>query len=404
MTSITACHMNQKPKTPDIQRVIIIVLDSVGIGAMPDAHLYGDENSNTVAHIAEALGGLSLPHLESLGLGKIIPIKGISSSLEPLGFFGKMLEASAGKDTTSGHWEMMGIITSRPFPTYPDGFPEEIIGTFEKRIGKSVLGNKPASGTEIIQELGEKHLQTGFPIVYTSADSVFQIAACEDVIPVPELYKICETARELLTGKHAVGRVIARPFIFKNGQFIRTKRRRDFSLLPPAPTVLDHAIQNGFEVIGIGKIGDIFAHKGLSEEIHTYDNQEGIVQTIQCIKRNFKGILFTNLVDFDMKYGHRNDVNGYANALKTFDQSIPEIREALRRDDILFITADHGCDPTTPSTDHSREYVPLLVYGKELSRPKSLGVRQTFADLGATVTEILDLKPIQYGQSFYKEL
>lgn len=396
--------MNQKSKTPAIQRVIIIVLDSVGIGAMSDAHLYGDECSNTLAHIAEALGGLSLPHLESLGLGKIIPIKGVSPSLEPLGSYGKMSEVSAGKDTTSGHWEMMGIVTSRPFPTYPDGFPEEIIGAFEKKIGKPILGNKPASGTEIIQKLGKNHLQTGFPIVYTSADSVFQIAACEDVIPVPELYKMCEIAREILTGKHAVGRVIARPFLFKNGQYIRTERRKDFSLLPPASTVLDHALQSGLEVIGVGKIGDIFAHQGLSEEIHTYDNQEGIAQTIQCIKRNFKGILFTNLVDFDMKYGHRNDVNGYANALKTFDQSIPEIRETLRRNDILFITADHGCDPTTPSTDHSREYVPLLVYGKELSHPKSLGIRQTFADLGATVTEIFGLNPLQYGQSFYHEL
>ncbi len=396
--------MNWDSRISAVQRVIIIVLDSVGVGAMPDAHLYGDEYSNTLGHIAEALNGLSLPHLESLGLGKVISIKGVSPFIEPLGYYGKMSEISAGKDTTSGHWEMMGVVTTKPFPTYPKGFPVEVIKAFEKKIGRPILGNKPASGTEIIRELGKKHIQTGFPIVYTSADSVFQIAACEETIPVPELYRMCEIAREILTGKHAVGRVIARPFVFKNGQFKRTERRRDFSLPPPASTVLDYALQEDFEVIGVGKIGDIFAHKGLSEEIHTSDNQEGIEQTIHCIKRNFKGILFTNLVDFDMKYGHRNDVNGYANALKTFDQSIPEIINALRKEDILFITADHGCDPTTISTDHSREYVPLLVYGKELSHPKSLGIRKTFADLGATVTEILDLKPIQHGQSFYKEL
>lgn len=396
--------MNWDSRISAVQRVIIIVLDSVGVGAMPDAHLYGDEYSNTLGHIAEVLNGLSLPHLESLGLGKIISIKGVSSSIEPLGSYGKMSEVSAGKDTTSGHWEMMGVITTKPFPTYPKGFPFEVIKAFEKKIGRPILGNKPASGTEIIQELGKKHIQTGFPIVYTSADSVFQIAACEETIPVPELYRMCEIAREILTGKHAVGRVIARPFVFKNNQFKRTERRRDFSLPPPASTVLDYAIQEGLEVIGVGKIGDIFAHKGLSEEIHTSDNQEGIEHTIRCIRRNFKGIIFTNLVDFDMKYGHRNDVNGYANALKAFDQSIPEIIKALRREDILFITADHGCDPTTPSTDHSREYVPLLVYGKELPHSKSLGIRKTFADLGATVTEILGLKPIQHGQSFYKEL
>ncbi|MDN3513107.1 MAG: phosphopentomutase [Candidatus Brocadia sp.] len=387
-----------------IQRAVIIVLDSVGVGAMPDAHLYGDECSNTLGNIADALGGLQLPHLERLGLGKIIPIKGVSPLGVPLGFYGKMSEVSAGKDTTCGHWEMMGVITPEPFPTYPNGFPKEVIDVFAKKIGRPVLGNKSASGTEIIQELGKAHIQTGFPIVYTSADSVFQVAACEDVIPVPELYKICEIAREILLGEHAVSRVIARPFVFKNGQYTRTDRRKDFSLAPPQSTVLDHALRDGFEVIGVGKIGDIFAHKGLSEEIHTLDNQDGIAQTIQCIKRNFKGILFTNLVDFDMKYGHRNDIKGYANALKTFDGSLPEIMEALTERDILFITADHGCDPTTPSTDHSREYVPLLVYGKRLNPPKSLGIRQSFADVGATITEILGMKKLRCGQSFCKDL
>ena len=387
-----------------IQRVIIIVLDGVGVGAMPDAHLYGDEGSNTLGNIADVLGGLQLPNLERLGLGRIIPIKGVSPSVAPSGFYGKMSEVSAGKDTTSGHWEMMGIVTEKPFPTYPNGFPKIITDTFINKIGRPILGNKPASGTEIIQELGKEHIKTGYPIVYTSADSVFQIAACEDIIPIPALYKMCETAREILTGEHAVGRVIARPFVLKNGQFIRTDRRKDFSLAPPSSTVLDHALQNGLEVIGVGKIGDIFAHKGLSEEIHTHDNQDGITQTIKCLKRNFKGILITNLVDFDMKYGHRNDVKGYADALKTFDNSIPEITETLGKGDILFITADHGCDPTTPGTDHSREYVPLLVYGKGLNSSMSLGIRQSFADLGVTVTEILNLSPLPCGQSFYKIL
>ncbi|MEK6559629.1 MAG: phosphopentomutase [Planctomycetota bacterium] len=387
-----------------MKRVIIIVLDSVGVGALPDAYLYGDESSNTLGNIADALGELQLPNLESLGLGKIIPIKGVSPSIAPLGFYGKMSEISAGKDTTSGHWEMMGVVTSKPFPTYPNGFPKDIIDKFMYEIGRSILGNKAASGTEIIQELGEKHIKTGFPIVYTSADSVFQIAACEDVVPPSELYKMCETARKILIDEHSVGRVIARPFIIKNGQFIRTDRRKDFSLAPPSSTVLDNALQKGLNVIGVGKIGDIFAHKGLSEEVHTQDNLDGILQTVKYIKKMFTGILFTNLVDFDMKYGHRNDANGYANALKTFDNSIPAIIEALYSEDILFITADHGCDPTTSSTDHSREYVPLLVYGKGLNRPTSLGIRQSFADVGATITEILRLKPIPCGHSFYKEL
>ncbi|MEK7291319.1 MAG: phosphopentomutase [Planctomycetota bacterium] len=387
-----------------MKRVIIIVLDSVGVGALPDAYLYGDESSNTLGNIADALGELQLPNLESLGLGKIIPIKGVSPSIAPLGFYGKMSEISAGKDTTSGHWEMMGVVTSKPFPTYPNGFPKDIIDKFMYEIGRSILGNKAASGTEIIQELGEKHIKTGFPIVYTSADSVFQIAACEDVVPPSELYKMCETARKILIDEHSVGRVIARPFIIKNGQFIRTDRRKDFSLAPPSSTVLDNALQKGLNVIGVGKIGDIFAHKGLSEEVHTQDNLDGILQTVKYIKKMFTGILFTNLVDFDMKYGHRNDANGYANALKTFDNSIPAIIEALYSEDILFITADHGCDPTTSSTDHSREYVPLLVYGKGLNRPTSLGIRQSFADVGATITDILRLKPIPCGHSFYKEL
>ena len=387
-----------------INRAIILVLDSVGVGALPDAHLYGDESSNTLGNIADKLGGLHLPNLECMGIGKIIPIKGVSATIKPACFFGKMSEMSAGKDTTTGHWEIMGIITPKPFPVYPNGFPKEIINTFVKNIGKQILGNKPASGTEIIKALGKEHLKSGFPIVYTSADSVFQIAVCEDVISVAELYKMCECARKILTGEHAVGRVIARPFIIKNGQYIRTDRRKDFSLPPTAPTVLDHALQKNLEVIGVGKIGDIFTHRGLTEEIHTQNNDEGILQTIKCLKRNFNGILFINLIDFDMKYGHRNDIKGYADALKRFDNSVPEIINSLNENDILFITADHGCDPTTPSTDHSREYVPLLVYGKRIKNPASLGIRKSFADVGATMTEMLELKPITCGNSFYKDL
>lgn len=387
-----------------VEKIILIVLDSVGIGELPDAKNYGDEGSNTLGNTAKAVGGLHLPNLEMLGIGKIGPIEGISSDITPKGFYGKMAEASAGKDTTSGHWEMAGIITDKPFPTYPDGFPDEVINAFTREIGRGILGNKPASGTEIIKELGEEHIRTGYPIVYTSADSVFQIAACEDVIPVPELYRICEIAREILTGRHNVGRVIARPFIIQDGKYVRTERRQDFSVSPPTSTILDIAVEKGYEVIGVGKIGDIFAHRGLSLEIHTASNDEGISQTINCIKRKTKGIIFTNLIDFDMKYGHRNDVKGYAQALKEFDNRLPEVMGVMGTNDILAITADHGCDPTTPSTDHSREYVPLLVYGRGLGTPKSLGIRKMFADLGATIAEALSLPHPAYGKSFFDEL
>ncbi|HHT9126632.1 MAG TPA: phosphopentomutase [Candidatus Brocadiia bacterium] len=389
-----------------VEKIILIVLDSVGIGELPDAKDYGDEGSNTLGNMAKALGGLDLPNLEMLGIGKIEPIVGISPDIAPKGFYGKMAEVSAGKDTTSGHWEIAGIITDKPFPTYPEGFPDEIINAFTKEIGRKILGNKPASGTEIIKELGEEHIRTCCPIIYTSADSVFQVAACEDVIPVPELYRMCEIARRILSasGGHNVGRVIARPFIIQEGKYIRTERRKDFSVLPPSSTILDSALEKGYEVIGIGKIGDIFAHRGLSLEIHTAGNDEGVSQTINCIKRKTKGIIFTNLIDFDMKYGHRNDVKGYAQALKEFDNRLPEIMDAMGSEDILAITADHGCDPTTPSTDHSREYVPLLVYGCSLGMPKSLGIRKTFADLGATVAEALSLPQLTCGESFLGEL
>ena len=387
-----------------IDRIIIIVLDSVGIGELPDAYKFGDEGSNTLVNTAKAVGGLNVPNLESFGLGKIGDIPGVSKGVDAKAFYGKMIEASAAKDTTSGHWEIMGVITEKPFPTYPEGFPDDVIKEFTTAIGRPILGNKTASGTEIIKELGEEHIKTGYPIVYTSADSVFQIAACEDVIPIESLYEMCDCARDILKGEHNVGRVIARPFIEENGIYTRTERRRDFSLLPPEETVLDKAVKKGYEVVGVGKIGDIFAHRGLTREIHATNNREGVLKTIESIREDFKGIIFTNLIDFDMKYGHRNNPEGYAEALESFDKSLPEIVDALKAGDVIIITADHGCDPTTLSTDHSREYVPLLVFGKKLNKPGSLGIRNSFADIGATVSEALLESRLDKGESFFTEL
>ncbi len=387
-----------------IDRIIIIVLDSVGIGELPDAYKFGDEGSNTLVNTAKAVGGLNVPNLESFGLGKIGDIPGVSKEVDAKAFYGKMIEASAAKDTTSGHWEIMGVVTEKPFPTYPKGFPDDVIKAFTTAIGRPILGNKTASGTEIIKELGEEHIKTGFPIVYTSADSVFQIAACEDVIPIESLYEMCNCARDILKGKHNVGRVIARPFIVENGIYTRTERRRDFSLPPPEETVLDKAVKKGYEVVGVGKIGDIFAHRGLTREIHATNNRDGVLKTIESIRRDFKGIIFTNLIDFDMRYGHRNNPEGYAEALESFDKSLPEIVDALKAGDIIIITADHGCDPTTLSTDHSREYVPLLVFGKKLNKPRSLGIRNSFADVGATVSEALLKSKLDKGESFFTEL
>ena len=387
-----------------IDRIIIIVLDSVGIGELPDAYKFGDEGSNTLVSTAKVVGGLNVPNLESFGLGKIEDIPGVSKEVDAKAFYGKMIEASAAKDTTSGHWEIMGVITETPFPTYPEGFPDDVIKEFTTAIGKPILGNKTASGTEIIKELGAEHIKTGYPIVYTSADSVFQIAACEDIIPIESLYEMCDCARDILKGKHNVGRVIARPFIVENGIYTRTERRRDFSLLPPEETVLDKAVKKGYEVVGVGKIGDIFAHRGLTREIHASNNRDGVLKTIESIREDFKGIIFTNLIDFDMKYGHRNNPEGYAEALESFDKSLPEIVDALKAGDVIIITADHGCDPTTLSTDHSREYVPLLVFGKKLNKPISLGIRNSFADVGATVSEALLESKLNKGKSFFTEL
>ncbi|NYE58676.1 phosphopentomutase [Carboxydothermus ferrireducens] len=386
-----------------MKRVVLIVLDSVGIGELPDAHLYGDEGSNTLANTAKKVGGFELPNLEKLGLGKIHSILGLKGDIKALGAYGKMGEKSPGKDTTTGHWEICGLILEKPFPVYPNGFPEDLIKRFEEAIGRKTLGNKPASGTAIIEELGEEHMRTGYPIVYTSADSVFQIAAHEEIIPLEELYKMCKIARGLLTGEHAVGRVIARPFTGTPGNFKRTANRHDYSLEPTGKTVLDKLVEQGYEVLGVGKIYDIFAGRGLTWHESTKNNEDGLVKTVNLLYKDFTGLLFTNLVDFDMVYGHRNNAEGYYEALKQFDSYLPKIMEKLREDDLLIITADHGCDPTTPSTDHSREYVPLLVYGHSIKEDVNLGTRETFADVAATLEEIFGLEP-GIGQSFWGEI
>lgn len=380
--------------------VIILVVDSLGIGALPDAGSYQDEGSNTFFNMAQAAGGLTLPSLSRLGIGNIAPAEGVVPAILPEAAYGRMVETSAGKDTTTGHWELMGLILDQPFPVYPTGFPRDIIAAFEERIGRRTLGNKPASGTEIIAELGERHLATGYPIIYTSGDSVFQVAAHEEVIPLADLYRMCTEARALLAGPHAVGRVIARPFVGAPGDFHRTANRRDFSLPPPAPTVLDIALSAGRAVLGVGKIGDIFAGRGLSDIWPSHNNKEGMRLTKKAVTSGQWDLIFTNLVDFDMLYGHRNDPLGYARCLEEFDQDLGDFLKYLEPDDVLIITADHGCDPTTHSTNHSREYVPLLAYGDRI-RPKNLGTRETFADVGATTTEILGIPWHGAGTSFW---
>ncbi len=387
-----------------INRVIIIVLDAVGIGEAPDAAKFGDVGSNTLGNLSKAVGGLKLPNMEKLGLGKIEPLVGVNPKITAIGDYGKMQEQSGGKDTTAGHWEIAGVITKEPFPTYPHGFPEEVLAPFRKAIGRDVLGNIPASGTEIIKQLGEEHVKTKKPIVYTSADSVFQIACHEEVYPIEELYKMCEIARKILTGKHAVGRVIARPFLGSPGNFQRTERRKDFSLEPFLPTILDKLKEAQYDVVGIGKIEDIFAGCGLTEAIHTKGNPKCTQATIDAIKANTKGLIFTNLVDTDMIYGHRNDCPGFHQALIDFDNRLPEIQNSMRDDDLLIISADHGCDPTTPSTDHSREFVPLLVYGKKIKPNINLGTRETYADVSATIADLFNLEKWRYGKSFQSEI
>lgn len=387
-----------------INRVVLIVLDSVGVGELPDADIFGDTGSDTLGNISKEIGGLKLPNLQNLGLGNIDGIKGIESVQNPLGCFGKSLEKSSGKDTTTGHWEISGLILDKPFPVYPDGFPDEIMNEFESKIGTKTLGNYPASGTAIIQELGDEHVRTGYPIVYTSADSVFQIAAHEEVIPLERLYEICGIAREMLKDEHAVGRVIARPFTGKSGEYKRTSNRKDFSLKPFKKTMLNFICDAGMDVCAVGKIEDIFAGYGITKAVHTKNNMDGILKTIEYMKDDTKGIIFTNLVDFDMVYGHRNDVKGYAEALMEFDRMLPEIISNLKDDDVLVITADHGCDPTTPSTDHSREYIPVLFYGKSLKSGVNLGIRSTYADIGKTITELLNVSSDISGQSFASDI
>lgn len=386
-------------------RVVLIVLDSLGVGELDDADQYGDKGSNTLSHISYAVNGLELKNLYKLGIGNITDIKGTPPNPQPIGAFGKSKEKSKGKDTTTGHWEIAGVVLDEPFKTFPNGFPDELIEEFEKRIGRKVLGNKVASGTEIIKELGEEHIKTGYPIVYTSADSVFQIAAHEEIIPLEELYRICQIARELLVGRWAVARVIARPFVGSDKKsFVRTYNRKDFSLTPPYETLLDNLKEAMFEVVGIGKIEDIFAHRGLTKSIHTEGNSDGVNKTILALDELENGLVFTNLVDYDMLYGHRNDPIGYAKALLEFDERVPEIIAKLKENDILIITADHGCDPTTLSTDHSREHIPILVYGSKVKRGYDIGTRESFSDIGQTIAQYFGVKPLRNGLSFLKEI
>lgn len=384
------------------RRVIWIVLDSVGIGEMPDADKYGDRGSDTLGNIARRRP-VHLPNLCRLGLANIKPLAGLERNPEPAGAFGRCALASPGKDTTTGHWEMAGIHLDRPFPLFPHGFPAEVMNQFERRIGRRTLGNKAASGTEIIQELGEEHMRTGSPIVYTSADSVFQVAAHEEVIPLFELYKICEIAREILRGPYEVGRVIARPFIGSPGAFTRTPNRHDYALPPPQGMLLDRLAERDIDVYSIGKIFDIFLGRGIREYQKTRNNADGMAKTLDAMEAVDRGLIFVNLVDFDQLYGHRNDVEGYARSLEEVDAWMPSFETKLREDDLAIFTADHGCDPTTPSTDHSREYVPLLAYGKRMRRGVDLGLRATLSDIGQTVAENYGVK-IAKGTSFLPAL
>lgn len=385
-------------------RVFLIVLDGVGMGALPDAADYGDAGANTLLHVAERVGRLKLPVLEAHGLGNLLPMPGVRPSLAPRGARAKLMEKSAGKDSTTGHWEMMGLTLERAFPTYPDGFPEELLDGWSERVQRGWMGNVAASGTEIIARLGERHQQTGQFIVYTSADSVFQVAAHERTVPVEQLYAACREARKVLVGRHAVGRVIARPFEGEPGSYRRTSRRRDFSLEPTAPTVLDRLHAAGHRTVTVGKVDDLFAGRGVRDAIHTTSNEEGEMVLMDLVKRAGDGLVFANLVDFDTQFGHRNDPPGFARALEKFDQVFGEFADRLRGDEMAWVTADHGNDPTTPGTDHTREYVPLLVSGPRVRDGVDLGTRSTFADLGATLAELFSVTAPRAGTSFLREL
>ncbi|MBM7685456.1 phosphopentomutase [Defluviitalea raffinosedens] len=385
------------------KRVFLIVLDSFGIGELPDAALFGDEGSNTLGSIVKS-SQYHTPNMKKLGLFNIDGVSCGDKEVYTLGSYGRMAEKSMGKDTTIGHWEIAGLISEKPFPTYPNGFPEKILNEFRKRTGRNVLCNKPYSGTDVIRDYGQQHVETGDLIVYTSADSVFQIAAHEDIVPLEDLYKYCTIAREILQGEHGVGRVIARPFVGEYPNFKRTAHRHDYSLIPPKKTMLDYLEQSGLETIGVGKIYDIFAGKGIQKTVSIVSNTDGMNKTLQIMDEEFNGLCFVNLVDFDMIYGHRNDIDGYAKAATEFDKQLGLFIDKMKDDDILIITADHGCDPGTPSTDHSREYTPMLVYGKKIKENTSIGTRDTFADIGATILDIFDIQGDIGGTSFLKEI
>lgn len=386
-------------------RAFLIVLDGVGIGALPDAADYGDAGSDTLRHVGEAVSGLGLPTLERLGLGRLAEIPGVRAVSDPRGARGRLAEASKGKDSTTGHWELAGLVLERPFPTYPDGFPRELLDRWSKAIGRGWIGNVAASGTEIIARLGAEHERTGSYIVYTSADSVFQVAAHEGTVPLEELYRACGTAREMLRGEHAVGRVIARPFTGTAGDYRRENpHRRDFSIEPPVATLLDRMTGAGHPVVTVGKVDDLFAGRGVSEALHTKGNEEGEQVLLDLARRRGRGLVFANLVDFDQLYGHRNDPAGFAAALERFDARLGELLGRVREDEVVLVTADHGNDPTTPSTDHSREYTPLLVGGPRVRPGADVGTRRTFADVGATLAEMFGLGPLGAGTSFLREV
>jgi len=385
-----------------MRRAILLVLDGVGIGAAPDAAAYGDIGSDTLGHLARAVGGLRVPHLERLGLGRIAPLDGVAPVTQPAAAFGRMEPRSSGKDSTTGHWELAGVHLTRPFPTYPQGFPAEVVAEFARRTGRGVLGNVVGSGTAILTEFGEAHQRTGEWILYTSADSVFQIAAHEETIPLAELYAACETARTMLVPPHDISRVIARPFVGRPGAYTRTANRRDYAIAAPEETLLDALAAAGIPRVGVGKVDDLFARRGLDGG-HTKDNAEGIARILDWLRTGPDGLCFANLVDFDQLYGHRNDVPGFYRAVREFDAALPDLIAALREDDLLCITADHGNDPTTPSTDHARECVPVLVVGPRVI-PVDLGRRSTFSDLGATVAEWLGVPFRGRGTSFLSQV
>ncbi|MCI3920220.1 phosphopentomutase [Paenibacillus sp. TRM 82003] len=385
-------------------KVCMIVLDSVGIGELPDAASFGDAGAHTLGHIAERVPSLSLPNLRAMGLGNIADVPGLAPTETPTGCYGKMAERSVGKDTMTGHWELMGLNVTIPFQTYPNGFPPKLIEAFEKETGRHVIGNKPASGTDILDELGEEQIKTGAWIVYTSADSVFQLAAHEDVIPLEELYDACRVARRLTQGEFAVGRVIARPYVGEPGNWKRTSNRHDYAVKPPQPTVLNALKDAGKDVIAVGKIGDIFSMDGITASHSTKSNADGVDKTIALMETDFNGFLFTNLVDFDSLYGHRRDPEGYAQALEAFDRALPELMATFTERDLLIITADHGNDPVHPGTDHTREYVPVLLWSPGLAGGAPIGVRDTFADAGATILDNFGVPPMEHGTSFLKEL